>query len=173
MSLFYYLVSMSLSVFTIYLISVIIENYIFSGIVNLRSDKKKGAIVICNVITVALFILAISPISILFFGNFYLIKSALLHPLYFLIIPVILVICISFFVTTLNARADLLKKILKEKILKKILKKSQINLSFFNYSFYLLIIGTLIGLNILFIYYSHQISGIFLEMSKFILVNQI
>ena len=172
-SFFYYLLSLSLSLYILYLLSVIIENYVFSGKVNLRSQKNKGAIIICNIISVVLLIMAISPISILFFGNFYLIKSSFSHPLYFVIIPSILVSSIAFFISALNARSDLSKKILKEKIIKKLLKKSQINLSFFSYNFYLFIIISLLALNVILIYYNFKVSEVFLEISKFMLANQI
>ena len=172
-SVLYYLFSFSLSCFYVYLISVIIDNYIYSGIVNLRAQKNKGAVLIVNIITISLFILAIFPVSILFFANFYLLKSSLDHPLYFLIIPTILIVSISFFISALNARSDLSRKIIKENILKKVLKRSQINLSFFSYNFYLAIIISLMVLNLILIYRGNKVGEILMEISTFIMVNQI
>lgn len=167
-SIFYYISSLCLSVFILYLIAIIIENYIFSGIVNLKSDKQKGAIIIVKIITISLLILVISPISIMFLGNFYLLKAALSHSLNLLLIPIIFIASISFFISALNVRSDLSKKIIKEKIIKRILNRSHIKLSFFSYNFYLIIISFLILLNILFLYFSSEINDASLVFSKFI-----
>ena len=167
-SIFYYISSLCLSVFTLYLIAIIIENYIFSGIVNLKSDKQKGALIIVKIITISLLILVISPISIVFLGNFYLLSAALSHSLNFILIPTIFLVSISFFISALNARSDLSKKIMKEKIIKKNLNRSRINLSFFSYNFYLIIILSLILLNIIFLYFSGTINDASFISSQFI-----
>ncbi|MBL6665030.1 MAG: hypothetical protein ISQ34_04210 [Rickettsiales bacterium] len=172
-SILYYLGSLTLSVFSIYLIAIIIDNYIFSGIVNLRSQKQKGAIIISNIITIVLFLFSILPISFLFFANFYLIKASFSNELFFIIIPTILLTSTSFFISTLSVRSELLRKILKEKIIKKVLKKSHINLSFFNYNFYLIIIVSLVTLNAVLLFNNYSINKIFFDISKFIITKQI
>lgn len=172
-SVFYYLLSLTISAFSLYLIVVIIDNYVFSGNVNLRANKKRGALIFSNIISASLFLFSILPISFLFFANFYLIKSAFSSYLSFIVVPTILIISTSFFISAINVRSMLVRKILKEKIIKKILKKSHINLSFFNYNFYLITVISLILLNLLLLLNNQKLSQIFFSISQFILTKQV
>lgn len=165
----YFILSLSISTLIIFISIIIIINYVFSGKVNLRAENKRGAVIISNLFNICFIVAIFAPFNLFFLGNYYLIKSAFDHNLSYIIIAAISLIYLSIFKASLFCGTSVRKKIIDEKIVKTILRKDLINLSIFNYSFYLIVIASLLILNILLLIYSNSLNLRLIDISHFIL----